>query len=88
MNGVGEITELLTAPLANTSFQMGLSHTPSKERELMQSKHQMGERAGSIQTATPAGEMGQEGIELALRTHSSCVRQQLSSSDKEDSVIC
>ncbi len=87
-NGGGEITELLTAPPAITSSQMGLSHTPSKERELIQSKQQMGERVGSIQTATQAGEMGQEGIELALRTHSSCVRQQLSSYDKEDSVIC
>jgi hypothetical protein len=87
-NGGGEITELLTAPLANTSSQMGLGHTPSKERELIQSKQQMGERVGSIQTAMPAGEMGQEGIELTLRTHSSCVCRQLSSCDKEDSVIC
>jgi len=74
-NGGGEITERLTAPPAITSSQMGLSHTPSyaDERELIQSKYQLGERAGSIQTATQAGEMGQEGIELALRTHSSCV---------------
>jgi hypothetical protein len=41
-NGGGEITELLTAPLANTSSQMGLGHTPYDERELMQSKQQMG----------------------------------------------
>jgi len=70
-NGGGEITELLTAPPAITSSQMGLSHTPSKERELMQSKQQMGERAGSTQTTTPAGEMGQEGIELTLRAYRS-----------------
>jgi len=43
-NGGGEITELLTAPPAITSSQMGLSHTPSKERELIQSKQQMGEQ--------------------------------------------
>jgi hypothetical protein len=88
--GGGKITELLTAPPAITSSQMGLSHSPSyaDERELMQAKYQLGERAGSIQTATQAGEMGQEGIELALRARSSCVRQRLSSRDKEDSVIC
>jgi len=42
-NGGGEITELLTAPPAITSSQMGLSHTPSyaDERELIQSKQQM-----------------------------------------------
>jgi hypothetical protein len=87
-NGGGKITELLTAPPAITSSQMGLGHSPSDERELMQAKYQSGERAGPIQTAKLAGEMGREGIELALRAHSSCVRQQLSSYDKEDSVIC
>jgi len=89
-NGGGEITELLTAPPAITSSQMGLGHTPSyaDERELIQSKQQMGEQVGYIQTATQAGEMEQEGIELTLRTHSSYVCRQLSSYDKEDSVIC
>jgi hypothetical protein len=82
--GGGEITELLTAPPAITSSQMGLGHTSDKLIE----KHQLGERVGSIQTATPAGEMEQEGIELTLRTHSSRVCKQLSSCDKEDSVIC
>jgi hypothetical protein len=83
-NGGGKITELLKAPPAITSSQMGLSHASDKLIE----KHQSGERVGSIQTATPAGEMEQEGIELALRTHSSRVCNQLSSRDKEDSVIC
>jgi hypothetical protein len=87
-NGGGKITELLTAPPAITSSRMGLSHPPHDERELMQAKYQLGERVGSIQTATQAGEMGREGIELALRAHSSRVRQRLSSCDKEDSVIC
>jgi len=41
-NGGGEITELLTAPPAITSSQKGLSHSPYDERELMQSKQQMG----------------------------------------------
>jgi transposase len=80
--------ELLTAPPAITSSRMGSSHAPYDERELMRSKHQVGERGGPIQTATQAGEMGREGTELALRTHSSCVRRRLSSLDKEDSVIC
>jgi hypothetical protein len=87
-NGGGEITELLTAPPAITSSRMGSSHSPYDERELMRSKHQMGERGGPIQTATPAGEMGREGTESTLRTHPSCVRRRLSSLDKEDSVIC
>jgi hypothetical protein len=87
-NGGGEITELLTAPPAITSSQMGSSHSPSDERELIQSKYRLGERGGPIQTATPAGEMGQEGIESTLRAHSSRVRRRLSSHDKEDSVIC
>jgi hypothetical protein len=86
--GGGEITELLTAPPAITSSRMGSSHSPYDERELMRSKHQMGERGGPIQTATPAGEMGREGTESTLRTHPSCVRRRLSSLDKEDSVIC
>jgi hypothetical protein len=84
--GGGKITELLTAPPAITSSRMGLGH--SSYRNLIQSKQQSGERAGSIQTAISAGEMEQEGIELTLRTHSSCVRQRLSSCDKEDSVVC
>jgi hypothetical protein len=82
-NGGEEITELLTAPPANTSSKMGLSHTSDKLIE----KHQLGERAGPIQTATQAGEMEQEGLELTLRTNLSCVCRQLSSF-KEDSVIC
>jgi len=57
-NGGGEITELLTAPPAITSSQMGLSHSPYDERESTQEKQQLGERGGPIQTATPAGEMG------------------------------
>jgi hypothetical protein len=86
-NGGEEITELLKAPPANTS-KMGLSHPPYDERELIQEKQQMGERVGSIQAAMLTGEMEQEGIELTLRTNSSCVCRQLSSCDKEDSVIC
>jgi hypothetical protein len=85
-NGEGEITELLTESLAITSSQMGLSHTPSNERELIQSKQQTGERVGYIQTAVPARKL--EGIELTLRANLSCVCRQLSSCDKEDSVIC
>jgi hypothetical protein len=81
-NGGGEITELLKALHANTSSKMGLSHT----YKLIE-KQQLGERVGSIQTAMLTGEMEQEGIELTLRTHSSCVCKQLSSL-KEDSVIC
>jgi IS605 OrfB family transposase len=86
--GGGKITELLTAPPAITSSQMGLGHSDEEGVDTIEASIESGERAGSIQTAMPAGEMGQEGIELALRTHSSRVRQQPSSLDKEDSVIC
>jgi IS605 OrfB family transposase len=84
--GGGEITELLTAPPAITSA-MGSSHAPQRA-PIIEASIETGERAGSIQTATPAGEMGQEGIELTLRAHSSCVRRRLSSLSKEDSGIC
>jgi IS605 OrfB family transposase len=84
--GGGEITELLTAPPAVTSA-MGSSHAPQRA-PIIEASIETGERAGSIQTATPAGEMGREGIESTLRAHSSCVRRRLSSYDKEDSGIC
>jgi hypothetical protein len=79
-NGGEEITELLKAPPAITSSKIGLSH--SDEKEMIQSKQQMGERVGSIQTAKLAVQMEQEGIELTLRTNLSCVCKQLSSCDK------
>jgi len=89
--GEGKITELLTAPPTRYNLISDGVKPLSTDSELQSSKHQSNrasKRAGSIQTATQAGEMEQEGIELALPTHSSCVRQRLSSRDKEDSVIC
>jgi hypothetical protein len=84
VNGGGVMTKLFTAPPADTSSQMGLSHAPEEGAETVEI---VVRRAGR---ASPNGHTNRGDWARGRRTHppDDCVRQQLSSPDKEDNEIC
>ncbi len=86
VNGGGVITELLTAPPAVTSSQMGLSQAP---RGAFPTIQESGGRAGRVH---PNGHTNRGDGARGYRVSppgTPCARQQLSShADKEDNVTC